>query len=223
MSEVIRSKLFVLADELKMYLENPNSEYKEEVINKILTFFENINKSEAIDILNVFQFLTQEWNKSIATAELVVTLPTNIQHNFRRTVGVLREYIISVKHTITITGYSISDFANDLIELIIIKCSEGVRIRFFIDKDVDESIFNKAIKLSNFELYKFQAPNNNSHLHSKIAIFDSEKAFVSSSNLSYNGILNNIEVGSIVTGKKVKDLEEIFEVLVENEYFKRIL
>ncbi|WP_342540029.1 phospholipase D-like domain-containing protein [Heyndrickxia sp. FSL K6-6286] len=223
MNEGISSKLFVLADELKMYLENPNLDLREGLIDKILASFKNLNKSEATDILSIFQLLTKEWEKSIATAELVVTLPPDIQHEFRRTVGVLREYILSAKHTITMTGFSISDFANDLIELIILKCSRGVRIRFFIDKDIDETIFDNAIKLQNFELYKFQAPNYYSHLHSKIAIFDSKKAFISSSNLSYNGILNNIEIGSIVTGEKIKGLEGIFEALVVNKYFQRIL
>jgi phosphatidylserine/phosphatidylglycerophosphate/cardiolipin synthase-like enzyme len=223
MNEGISSKLFVLADELKMYLENPNLDLREELISKIIASFKNINKSEAIDILSMLQFLIKERDKSNATAELVVTLPNDIQHDFRRTVGVLREYILSAKHSITITGYSISDFAIDLIELIILKCSRGVRVRFFIDKDIDETIFKNAIKLPNFELYKFQASNYNSHLHSKVAIFDSMKAFISSSNLSYNGILNNIEVGSIVTGEKIKLLEETFEGLLVSNYFKRIL
>jgi phosphatidylserine/phosphatidylglycerophosphate/cardiolipin synthase-like enzyme len=45
---------------------------------------------------------------------------------------------------------------------------------------------------------------------SKSNLVYNQKAFVSSANLSYNGIVNNLEIGSLITGKKVTALNQIF-------------
>lgn len=111
----------------------------------------------------------------------------------------------------------------DLIQLLKKKSSEGVIIKLLIDKHVDEGNINAIVgNESNFNIYKLIDSNQYSNLHAKVAVFDSNHAFISSSNLSYNGIINNIEIGNLLHGDKVMDLEKLFEEMLQMGYFKLI-
>lgn len=59
-------------------------------------------------------------------------------------------------------------------------------------------------------------------MHAKIAVFDNKHALISSSNLSYNGIINNIEIGNLLHGEKVGELETLFEEMLERRLFKEL-
>lgn len=216
------SRLYILAEELKMHFENENIYKDVHSLKELNKVFPKIDNEEALKVLSLLKIQHVLEKKSSNSAEIVVTSPALISHDFRNTVGILREYIHNAEKSILITGYSISEFANDIIRLLILKCKEGVQVKFFIAKNVKEEIFKDAIKNLNFTLYKYQENGQYSNLHAKIMIIDSEKAFISSSNLSYNGIINNLEIGSIVTGDSIKSLEEIFGKLIEKKYFKRI-
>lgn len=52
---------------------------------------------------------------------------------------------------------------------------------------------------------------------------DNQKVFVSSSNLSYNGIVNNIEIGTLIEGrKKVDSIDDLFKKLKLKDMFVEI-
>lgn len=220
--ESINSKMLILADELNFYFQNKNKENNQTALEKITRYFPSLSLME---VKSIFELLEIQWGNakiSHTSSEIVVTLPREIEHNFRRTVGVLREYILSAEKTILVTGYAISDYVQDIIELLTYKSSQGVEVTFLIDRDINEMIFKNVDESLNFKVYKFNTPNNHAHLHAKVLIFDSKRAFISSSNLSYNGILNNIEVGTLVSDTNVKELEHTLIKLIESPYFNRI-
>lgn len=217
--EILNSKMYILASELNYFFVNKHECNKSTILKEIEAYFPNLKNSESEDLLNLLEIQWQN-NKALNRgSEFVVTLPLEIEHDFRRTIGVLREYIVSAKKSILITGYAISDYVQDIIDLLIYKTSKGVEVTFIIDRDIDECIFERAIK---FKIYKFNSPNSHSHLHAKLLIFDGRRAFVSSSNLSYNGILNNIEVGTLITNDEVQKLEKTFKSLINSNYFFKI-
>ncbi|WP_412095434.1 phospholipase D-like domain-containing protein [Bacillus haynesii] len=103
------------------------------------------------------------------------------------------------------------------------KASEGVTVKFFLDKHVNECIINSVVENElNFKIFKLVDSNLYSNLHAKIAVFDNKHALISSSNLSYNGIINNIEIGNLLHGEKVGELETLFEEMLERRLFKEL-
>jgi phosphatidylserine/phosphatidylglycerophosphate/cardiolipin synthase-like enzyme len=219
-----QTRLYILADELKDYIESEEIYGKDLILTELKKVFPNLENEDLLKLIELFKLQNRQFNNEVISAEFVTTLPSQLQSiEARKTVGVLREYIHAAEQTILITGYSISEFAKDLILLLKRKSSEGIEIKFFIDRRVDEKIIKSLVgSSSKFKTYKLKESNLYSNLHAKIAVFDSKHAFISSSNLSYNGIINNIEVGSILHGGKVAELEQLFEEMLLAGYFKLV-
>lgn len=219
-----QTRLHILADELKVYTQSEEMYEESLIIAELRKVFPNVEKEDLLKIIGLFKLQNQQFNNEVILAEFVTTVPSQLQSiEARKTVGVLREYIHAAEQTILITGYSISEFATDLILLLKRKSTEGIEIKFFIDRHVDENMINSIVGSSpKFKIYKLKESNLYSNLHAKIAVFDSKHAFISSSNLSYNGMINNIEIGSILHGGKVAELEQLFEEMLLAGYFKLV-
>lgn len=224
MFEAFHTRLHVLIEELSVYIQNEELYGTKAILKELKKIFPNLENNDLFKIIEIFKLQNQKIKNKVLSAEFVTTVPSQIELiKSRKTIGVLREYIYAAENTVLITGYSVTHFAKDLIELLTRKSSEGVMIKFFIDKLVDENIFNTLAKdSSNFKIYKLIDSILYSNLHAKIAIFDRKHAFISSSNLSYNGIINNIEIGSLLHGDKVNEIEELFEEMIQKGFFEEI-
>ncbi|ANU18358.1 hypothetical protein BBI11_15525 [Planococcus maritimus] len=214
-------RLYVIAEELNLQFENRNSKMQTESLQELKKMFPNVEDEDIQRFFALLEIQHELHALQNVQMEVVVTAPSEIL-NQRRTIGVLRESIENAKETILITGYSVSEFANEIIVLLMNKAREGVRIKFFIDKNVNTDIFAKATLNSNFELYKYRNSKINSSMHAKLIVIDDDNAFISSSNLSYNGIINNLEMGIFAKGKPLREFKDIFEELISKEYFVRI-
>jgi len=214
-------RLYVIAEELNLQFENRNSKMQTESLQELKKVFPNVEDEDIERFFALLEIQHELHALQNVQMEVVVTAPSEIL-NQRRTIGVLRESIENAKETILITGYSVSEFANEIIVLLMNKAREGVRIKFFIDKNVNADIFTEATLNSNFELYKYRNSKINSSMHAKLIVIDDDNAFISSSNLSYNGIINNLEMGIFAKGKTLREFKDIFEELISKEYFVRI-
>lgn len=217
-------RIHILSKEIHNYLQNESVYGENEILDQMKGVFPTINNDELMKVIELFKLQQNNVIENTLIAELVVTSPVNIRSSrSRKTVGVLSEYINGAKKSILITGYSVSEFATDIIQLLKSKSSEGTIINFFVDKNVNTDLIKSVVgDGSNFNLYKLIDSEQLSNLHAKVAVFDSKYAFISSSNLSYNGIINNIEIGSLLRGKKVKEIELIFEEMLHQGFFKKL-
>lgn len=222
MEEVNLSRLHILSEDLNLHFENESIHSYSKSIEKIKKVFPELQEKEVMKIYYLLKVSYEHEQKKKIKAEIVVTAPAAITHQYRHTVGVLKEHIQGAHEVILLTGYSVSDFAKELIELLIKKTREGVKVKFYIDKNVDIRLFTAAIKNKDFELYKYRELGNFSNMHAKIVLIDNKTAFISSSNLSYNGIVNNLEIGSIISGKPVREIEKVFNSLLKEEFFIRV-
>lgn len=102
------------------------------------------------------------------------------------------------------------------------KVFEGVIIKFFLDKYVDENFIKFIVEINkNFKIYKLVNFKVYLNLYVKIVVFDNKYVLILLLNLFYNGIINNIEIGSILYGEGVRELEILFEVMLERKFFKK--
>lgn len=220
----VSSKIHVFVEEIIYYFENNHIFRIEEISKKIKKILPNLSEQEITVLLQILKLQFELIKSNSVFAEFVATIPIQLNNlNIRQTIGVLMEHIYSSNKSILITGYSISEFSYEIIRILSKKAKENVEITFLIDKNVDEKLFiNKIENIPNFKVFKLKSTTEVSNLHAKIAVFDSKHALITSSNMSYRGMVNNIEVGTIIHGEKVIQLEKIFKDLLEKNYFERI-
>lgn len=114
-----QTRLYVLAEELNIFIRNEEVYGQDLIIKEFKKTFPNIEVNDLNKIIALFKIQNKKFKKEVISAEFVATVPPPVQiKGTRRTMGVLREYILASKNTILITGYTISDFAKDFIQLL---------------------------------------------------------------------------------------------------------
>lgn len=228
------SKLLVLYEEINDYIDsvniekiyqglNVNNRKDSHLIDNFKKLFPTLTPLEISSLLFLLKQERETCIKEVNKVEIVGTYPNNLDVDLRQTVSVVRQLILEAEESILITGYSISEFVNEIIELLINRSQQGVKVHFFIDKGVNSRVFlSRDIKKADFKIYQYKRKENLSSLHAKVIVADKKKAYVSSSNLSYNGIVNNIEIGTLISGEKVKSIVGFFKSLLLNDLFVRI-
>ncbi|UOQ44063.1 phospholipase D-like domain-containing protein [Halobacillus salinarum] len=226
------TKLLVLYEEINDYIDTIEEDYvvlsennnKDlHLLNHIRKLFPALSPLEVSSLLFLIKMGRENHKNSENKVEIVGTYPSDLDVNLRQTVSVVRQLILEAEKSILITGYSISEFINEIIELLINRSRQGVKVQFFIDKGINaRAFFNRDINSTNFKIYQYRRNENFSSLHAKVIMADNKRAFVSSSNLSYNGIVNNIEIGTLISGEKVNSIAELFEKLLLKDMFVKI-
>ncbi|AGK97124.1 phospholipase D-like domain-containing protein [Clostridium pasteurianum] len=181
------------------------------------------------EVNNVLQIAIGLYNyKKTEKVEIVITAPNSFKLHARKTSSVMKELIYSAEKSITLTGYSISDYAMDLFDEIINKSRRGIYINLYLNdfenkkEQLDKLILFKSRYLNIFD-YNKNTKDKMAALHAKVIVVDSSKTFISSSNLSYHGIEGNIEMGVVMESvKKAGEVEELLKELKKQRVFEKI-
>lgn len=180
------------------------------------------------EIYNLIQMAISLYNyRSVEKVELVITAPNSFRLKALNTSIVIQELINSAGKSITLTGYSISDYFRDLLDVLVEKSRKGVYINLYVND------FNsKKAQLDKLEIYKGRYMNifdynkgvdKMAALHAKIIVVDGRKTFISSSNLSYHGLEGNIEMGVVIDSeRKARNVEELFKQMRTQKVFKKL-
>lgn len=234
MDNVLLSKLYLLLDEIETELKSYEMadlelyssiiEGRKSSMSKdfplLLTLFPSLSKEELANLLVLIKLLNSKYSQE--KVDLVGTLPIS-NPNIRKTVGVVRQLLNEAKSHILITGYAISEYFNDIFDLVLVKNQQGIQVDLYVDDNEQVFQFLNQFKERSHQIniYNYEGKDFSS-LHAKVLIVDYQKAFVSSANLSYNGIVNNLEIGVLIMGKKVATINQIFNELYSHGYFKRL-
>lgn len=193
---------------------------KSEVYNYSLTndasVFDNIVKNLHFDfpkcsdeeLVKIIQLcIKTAENKEEEKSELVITAPESFSLKSKRIKDALTELISSAKHNVLITGYSVSEYFDDFIDVITRKSRQGVYFSIYIndiEKQKDDIEKLIAYKGKFLKIYNFQkkVDDKMAALHAKIIVADEQKCLISSANLSYHGLEGNIEMGLLLESKK---------------------
>ncbi|WP_264229687.1 phospholipase D-like domain-containing protein [Acholeplasma laidlawii] len=216
-------KIDILADELKNLISNPNNDFKQ-TLELIKSNFPNLDE----DNLNKVNLLVHSLveNNEKENIEIVTTTPISFNTKTRRTYPVIEELISKATKHIVITGYAISEHFDEIMEKLNVKSKQGVMVELFINDYEKVKTHLDKIEHSNknfFRVYKFieKEEDKMASLHAKTVIIDREKALISSANLSYHGMVSNIEIGVLVESKeKAQQILDIYQALIKNKTFK---
>jgi cardiolipin synthase len=162
----------------------------------------------------------------------------------RRTEAVVNEIIAEAEEELLIVGYWLITHTvqiKELIELLIEKAKEGVRVRFVFDP---AERGNK--RDDNFKTLEDKWPSNlpnaprqvfswseamervtnkkgekyDRKLHAKVIVADRRDALVTSANLTHAGLLQNLEMGFRVEGLMAGAVVEHFDLLIAEKILK---
>ncbi len=180
------------------------------------------------EIYNVIQMAISLYNYKVQeSVELVITAPNSFKLKALKTSIVVHELINNAQKSITLTGYSISDYFAELLEELLDKSRKGVYVNLYVN-----DFAGKQEQLDKLEVYKGRFLNIYDYnkradkmaaLHAKIIVVDGHKTFISSSNLSYHGLEGNIEMGVLINStKKACNVEELFKQLRTQKVFTKL-
>lgn len=195
-------------------------------IQKLKERFPSCSEKEIIEIIQLA--LSMYSYKQEEKTELVITAPNSFKVVARKTRTVVEEMINNAERSITLTGYSISDYFADMLDIIIHKSTTGVYVTLYINnvekhKEKIKRVIAYSGKFIKIYNYNKQNEDNMAALHAKLIVVDRKMSFISSANLSYHGMQGNIEMGVLIESKKkATEVEELLTTMRTLKVFERI-
>lgn len=134
--------------------------------------------------------------------------------------------IRGAKRSVLITGYSLSGYFADLVDVLIEKSQKGVYVKFFVNNIENQKGVDKLCRYKGrfLHIYNFAGSNDfMAALHAKVISVDEKQTLITSANLSYHGQEGNIELGTLVDSREIaKQVDDIFTHLVFTKVVKEI-
>lgn len=157
---------------------------------------------------------------------LAVTAPPSFAIKAKSTKNTVDALIKNAKKSILITGYSLSEYFDELVDVIIKKSQSGVFIEFFINNIETQKNVDKLSRYKGrfLRIYNY-APGTDvmSALHAKVISVDGKDTLITSANLSYHGQEGNIELGTLIESSQIaKQVKDIFTQLVFKKIFVEV-
>lgn len=204
---------------LNTILEDAN-QCSPEALQAICESFPSLCKAEA---QRLYMLIGASSQKAKTNSSLIITSPPSFAIKAKATKNTVETLLYRAEHSILITGYSLSEYFDDLLDCIIDKSKQGILVRFFVNHFECQDNMGKICRHKGRFLKIYDYPKQDEDkmaaLHAKVISVDSEKTLITSANLSYHGQVGNIELGTLVESKTfARELDEIFTKLL----FKRI-
>ena len=183
--------------------------------------YPSLNEKEASEISKMILSLSYQQPKELVS--LVVTAPPSFSIRAKSTKNTIDSMIKNAQKSILITGYSLSDYFNELVDTIILKSQSGVFVEFFFNNIEAQQYADKLVRYKGhfLRIYNY-FPNNDalSALHAKVLSVDGKDTLITSANLSYHGQEGNIELGTIIESDMfAKQVKDVFVQLVFKKVF----
>lgn len=165
--------------------------------------------------------------KEAEKAELAITAPISFKLKARKINEVITNMIQDSQKSITLTGYSVSDYFSEMIDLIISKSQQGIYVRLYLnDYEKHKTNLKRLMDLRTKHLRVFDYQKQDDEmaaLHAKTIVVDEKELLVSSANLSYHGMQGNVEMGiRLVSDDKAKQVESLLKEMVGMKIFKEL-
>ena len=196
-----------------------------DTIASIKKRFPSISDKEATELFLMIQSVQSDCINS-EKASLIITAPPSFKLKAQSTKITVENMLKGAQRSITITGYSLSEYFDDLIDAIIQKSQTGIFVKFFVN-DIDEQPqFEKLCRYKGrfLKIYNYRKKDDRmSALHAKVISVDQTATLITSANLSFHGQEGNIEMGTLVESKAfAKQLEDVFTQLLFAKIFTEV-
>ncbi len=203
--------------------ESAQSEY-EKAVNLMMKRYPKLSRKEAEEICSIA--LSAPSEKSNNSVSLAVTAPPSFSIRAKSTKNTVEGMIATANSNILITGYSLSDYFSDLIDIIIQKSQAGVFVEFFINNIGEQKSVDKLLRYKGrfLRIYNYASSSDKmSALHAKVISVDKKETLITSANLSYHGQEGNIELGTYIQSEQIANqVKDVFTQMVFKKIFIEI-
>lgn len=193
-------------------------------VNAIMKRYPSLDAKEAYEICSMI--LTSETEKPQDLVSLAITAPPSFSIKAKSTKNTVDGMLKKAQKSIIITGYSLSEYFDDLIDIIIQKSQSGVFVEFFINNIEAQRNVDKLNRYKGrfLKIYNYSSRNDAmSTLHAKVISIDGRETLITSANLSYHGQEGNIELGTFICSEQIaKQVIDIFTQLVFKKIFVKV-
>ena len=213
----------LIADALDNYFVNGvNGQFNQARI-ELGNHFPNCSDEEITDIISLCMKLYS--SKKTEHAELVLTAPDTFRVKALRTKDTLQKLIKDTEKSLIITGYAVSEYFADMLDVIIKKSQHGVYVRLYVnDIEKQKGTLDRFMAYQSrfLQVYEYQKQEDDkmAALHAKMLVSDGKRSLVSSANLSYHGMRGNVEMGFLLEShEKARQIEEVMKEMVRMKVF----
>ena len=190
-------------------------------ISQIIRRYPSLSRKEAEEIYKMVS--TAFMKNSSMNASVVATLPPSFFVKAKSTKNTVEDLIRNAEQSILITGYSLSGYFEELLDVLIEKSQKGIYIKFFVNNVETQKCIDKLCRYKGNFLHIYDFLNSNdsmSALHAKVISVDQEKTLITSANLSYHGQEGNIELGTHIQSEQIANqVKDIFTQMVFKKIF----
>ena len=193
-------------------------------IPQIMKRYPCLSQKQAEEIYQLVTVASAE--EKAVTASLVTTVPPSFSVRAKSTKNTVEGMIRGAKRSVLITGYSLSGYFADLVDVLIEKSQKGVYVKFFVNNIENQKGLDKLCRYKGrfLHIYNFAGSNDSmAALHAKVISVDEQQTLITSANLSYHGQEGNIELGTLVDSREIaKQVDDIFTHLIFTKIVKKI-
>lgn len=184
-----------------------------------------LTEKEALEIYSLVAGASND--NATEKASLVVTAPASFSLRAKSTKNTVENLIKSAKSSLLITGYSLSDYFGDLVDVIIHKSQSGIFVKFFVNDIESQTGFDKIVRYKGrfLKVYNYpkQKDDRMSALHAKVLSVDGNKTLITSANLSFHGQEGNLELGTLMESSEIaRQVDEVFTRLIFKKVFVEV-
>jgi phosphatidylserine/phosphatidylglycerophosphate/cardiolipin synthase-like enzyme len=208
-------------------IKNATGLSEEKLDSALILLSDNRISSDAkIIVLKTALAIRGAARKENETVDFSWTGPVQFSVEGISTVSIIKEMLKSATKTITIVGYSITEEAKEIADLLIESIKNNVKITIVIHSDNESKnleILKKIWTHAKRPKVYTRIPGTDDvyfKIHAKIIVIDSTELFVTSANLTWHGMSNNFEMGLRVRGKTAAKAEKLISELIESKYLQ---
>ncbi len=193
-------------------------------IPQIMKRYPSLSQKQAEEIYQLVTAASAE--EKTVSASLVTTVPPSFSVRAKSTKNTVEGLIRGAKRSVLITGYSLSGYFADLVDVLIEKSQKGVYVKFFVNNIENQKGLDKLCRYKGrfLHIYNFAGSNDSmAALHAKVISVDEQQTLITSANFSYHGQEGNIELRTIVDSREIaKEVDDIFTHLIFTKVVKEI-
>ena len=207
----------MLIDEVRPYAFSSNIEAIpfEDITPIVHRIFPYISDNDAEKIVKMLISVIKSEKKE--KVDLTITAPITTGIKVRQNQIIVKELLASAEKSILITGYSVSEYFAELLDLIIQKSQRGILCQIYLNQAEKHIYLEKLMRYKGRFLNVYDYHNSEDKmtaLHAKVISVDGCKTLISSANLSYHGLEGNIELGTIIESDRIaKQITDAFKEL----------
>jgi len=148
---------------------------------------------------------------------LVATGSNLVGGGVRSIQSVIEEMLLEAEDEIIIAAYTISGNLKDFFQLLWKAAARGVKIKMIINQiesqppEVRKTLSDMSAEFPHVQIYNYS--DEACSLHMKVVAVDRKKALIGSANLTWKGMVENLELGVVVEGELAETVSRILENL----------